>query len=124
MLVRRNSKPIFKSCLFNFQEKPSMNCALESTRCLGSAEFAPGWAKKELAPDGVTETRMMGKPESAGPDPEQVGPATGILVGELLAAHKPIELGWKFWSSEKNPSAKRFQPKRISFNFVAENTCT
>src|SRR5690242_16901249 len=124
MLVRRNSKPIFKSCLFNFQENPSMNWTLVSTRCRGSAEFAPGWAKKELPPDGVTDTRMMGRPESAGPDPEQVGPATVGLVGELLAAHKPMELGWKFWSSGKNPSANRFQPRRISFNFVGEKTCT
>ena len=28
----------------------------------------------------------------------------------LVAAHKPIELGWKFWSAGKNPSAKRFHP--------------
>src|SRR5579871_3046718 len=113
-LVRRNSKPNFTSCLAIFQEKPSISCTLESTRCRGSVELAPGWAKKLDPPLAITETRIIGSPESAGPDPEHVAPGA-VPPGALLAVHKPIELGWKLWSSGKNPSAKRFQPRRNSF---------
>src|ERR1700690_2037958 len=101
MLVRRNSNPAFTSCLPTFQEKFSMNWLLVSTRARESPEVAPGWAKK-LVPLGVPETRMMGRPESCMPEPEQ--------SATELAAHKPIELGWKFMSWGKKPSANRFHP--------------
>src|SRR5215469_18460958 len=97
MLVRRNSKPNFRSCLLTFQEKLSTNWLFESTRLRGSPEVDPGWAKKLLLPLGVKETRIMGSPEEW----HDVG-------SELL--HRPIELGSNFASWGKNPSAKRFQP--------------
>ena len=58
--------------------------------------------KKLLAPLGVTETRMMGRPESSKPEPWQICGITG--------AQRPMELGWKDWSRAKKPSEKRFQP--------------
>src|SRR5882724_792562 len=102
MLVRRNSKPAFRSCLPIFQDKFSMNWLLLSLRDRGSPDVVPGCEKKLLAPLGVTETSRMGKPESCKPLPAQ-----SVVK---LAAQRPIELGWKFWSCGKKPSANRFQP--------------
>src|SRR5271157_287514 len=102
MLVRRNSKPAFTSCFPAFQEKSSTKWLLVSTRARGSPFVVPSCEKKLVYPGGVTETRIMGRPESWGPPPEQ--------SAVELAAHRPIELGWKLWSWGKKPSANRFQP--------------
>src|ERR1017187_10939496 len=102
MLVRRNSKPTFRSCFPTFHEKSSTNCVFVSTRARGSPEVVPGWAKKLFAPVGVYETRIIGRPESCGPPFWQ--------SASELAAHSPTELGWKLWSCGKKPSANRFQP--------------
>src|SRR3954469_18209389 len=98
MLVRWNSPPNFRSCLFIFHEKLSMNWLLVSTRCRGSPEVAPSCEKNPEAPVGVGDTRMIGKPCEW-----QVPNVTGTL-------HSPIVLGSKLLSCGKNPSANRFRP--------------
>src|SRR5271156_1459434 len=96
------------SCFPIFQLRLSNACQFESTRCRGSEWLAPICAN----PD----TSITGSPESADPDPEQ----SAVEV----AAHNPIELGWKAASCGKNPSANRFQPRRASFSIVGERIRT
>src|SRR5277367_3073945 len=98
MLVRRNSPPNRRSCLLIFQEKLSTSWLLVSTRCRGSPEVAPGWAKKLVPPLGVADARMIGRPDEL-----QEGAVSVTL-------QSPMELGSKAASCGKNPSAKRFQP--------------
>src|SRR5690348_2286057 len=93
--VRWKSTPNFTSCLFIFHEKLSRTWTLLSTRWRGTLLVEPSCANPP--------TSVMGMPESNGGAPLQ--PAV------LVAAQRPIELGWKLWSPEKKPSAKRFQPK-------------
>src|ERR1700691_1661474 len=104
MLVRRNSNPNFRSCLFSFQEKPSMNWLLLSTRCRGSDEDAPSCEK--------LPTVMIGRPELT---------HEGVVAATLQS---PIVLGSNAWSCGKNPSANRFHPYRISLIFVGEKMWT
>src|SRR6266481_770919 len=99
MLVRRNSYPNFRLCLESFHEMLSMKCQFVSTRCRGTEDVAPSWA--------IPLTLMMGRPESDAPDP--------VHAVVEFAAQSPMLLGGKRWSSGKNPSAKRFQPRRVSF---------
>src|SRR5438270_9609515 len=87
-----------------------MKCQFESTRERGTEVVAPITEKAPLA------TLIFGKPKSK---------------GEVTPVSNPMEAGLNVWSSGKNPSAKRFQPRRASFKDVpiiltydSETSCT
>src|SRR5947209_1132765 len=77
-----------------------MKCQFVSTRWRGTLEVAP-----------ITEklpTEILGKPK----------------LNDVTPVSKPIELGLRVLSSGKNPSAKRFHPRRASFTSEAFTTFT
>src|SRR5262245_61316091 len=89
------------SCLPDFQEKLSTKCQFESTRARGTEFVAP-----------ITEklpTLIFGKPKSN---------------GFVTPVFSPIEDGSKSLSSGKNPSTKRFQPRRVSLTWLELTTFT